>query len=69
MGLIYDRTIGWGKNDIRKEHLTYAGMYYTSKKMYPAFIAGGSLPKGTYFDGMAARVPLYKYDPDLTSVG
>jgi hypothetical protein len=37
--------------------------------MYPAFIAGGSLPKGIYFDGMAARVPLYKYDPDVTSVG
>ena len=69
MSLVYDRTIGWGKNDIRKEHLTYAGMYYTSKKMYPAFIAGGSLPKGIYFDGMAARVPLYKYDPDVTSIG
>jgi hypothetical protein len=44
-------------------------MYYTSKKMYPAFIAGGNLVAGTYFDGCAIRIPLYKYDPDITAVG
>lgn len=69
VALVYDRTIGWGTNDIRKTKLSDAGMYHTSKKMYPSFISGGSLTVGTYFDGLAARVPLYKYDPDLTSVG
>lgn len=69
IALVYDRSIGWGENTKRLAHCSQAGMFYTSKKMYPAFIAGGSLTAGQYFDGMAARVPLYKYDEDLTSVG
>lgn len=66
---VYDRTIGWGKNDIRLQHLGTAGRYSGAAKMYTAFISGGYVDEGTYFDGMAARVPLYKYDPDVTSVG
>lgn len=69
MALVYDRTIGWGENAERLKHLSQAGNYFDTRKMYPAFIAGGSLSAGTYFDGLAARVPLYKYDPDLTSIG
>ena len=69
MCLAYDRTIGWGRNDLRLAHTTYAGFYYTSRKMYPAFISGGKLTKGTFFDGLAARIPLYKYDEDLTAFG
>ena len=64
----YDRTIGWGKNDIRLNHISHAGRFSAAAKMYTAFISGCNIPAGTYFDGMAARIPLYKYDPDLTSV-
>lgn len=69
MCLAYDRTVGWGSNEMRLAHTTYAGFYYTSRKMYPAFISGGKLTKGTFFDGLAARIPLYKYDEDLTAFG
>jgi hypothetical protein len=70
VALVFDRTIGWGSNEIRKNHISSnCGMCYTSRKLYPSFISGGTLSPGTYFDGMAARVPLYKYDPDLTSIG
>ena len=65
----YDRTVGWGKNDIRLQHISHAGRFSGAAKMYTAFISGCDVPAGTYFDGMAARVPLYKYDPDVTSVG
>ena len=40
-----------------------------TKKMYPQMIQGQKLVPGTFIDGMAARVPLYKYDEDLTSIG
>ena len=66
---IYDRTIGWGENTKRLQHLSQAGRYSSAAKMYTAFIAGGTLPAGTYFDGMAARVPLYKIDSDFTCIG
>lgn len=69
MCLTYDRSIGRGNNEKRLQQLDDAGMYYTSTKMYPSFISGGTLTPGTYFDGMAARIPLYKVDPDITSIG
>lgn len=67
--LAYDRSIGFGSNEKRITQLSYTMRYANTKKMYPCFIAGGTIAKGIYFDGMAARVPLYKYDPDVTSVG
>lgn len=69
MCLTYDRSIGWGNNEKRLPHLSDAGMYFTSTKMYPSFISGGTLNPGDFFDGMAARIPLYKVDEDITSVG
>jgi len=67
--LAYDRSIGRGENEKRLTQLEDAGMFFTSTKMYPSFISGGTLTPSTFFDGMAARVPLYKYDEDLTCVG
>lgn len=69
MCLAYDRSIGIGQNDLRLAHCTNAGWFPTTRKMYPHLINGGTLSKGSYFDAMAARVPLYKYDEDLTAVG
>ena len=70
MCLVYDRSIGLGQNDLRLAHCDHAGRYrIDTGKMYPYLINGGSLAKGTYLDAMAARVPLYKYDEDLTAVG
>ena len=70
VALVFDRSIGWGDNEIRKNHISNdCGMCYTSRKLYPSFISGGTLSSGTYFDGCAVRVPLYKYDEDLTSIG
>ena len=66
---IYDRTVGWGKNDLRLQHMSHAGRFSGAAKMYTAFISGCTIPANTYFDGLAVRIPLYKYDPDLTSVG
>lgn len=67
--LTYDRSVGWGSNEKRISQLDYTMRYANTKKMYPCFIAGGTVPNRTYFDGLAVRVPLYKYDPDITSVG
>lgn len=68
--LAYDRTVGWGENSKRLSHLNKGGDYNAStKKMYPAFISGCSLATGTFFDGLAVRVPLQKIDEDITSVG
>lgn len=67
--LTYDRSIGWGNNEKRLQHIDDAGMFYTSTKMYPSFISGGYLYPGDFFDGMAARIPLYKVDEDITSIG
>ena len=69
IAMIYDRSIGMGDNTKRLSQLSSAGQFYNTQKMYPALINGGSLTAGTFIDGMAARVPLYKYDPDVTSVG
>lgn len=69
MCLAYDRSVGWGANDIRLNQITYAGRYKgESKKMYPVLIDGGELKAGTSFDGLACRIPLHKYDEDMTSV-
>ena len=38
------------------------------KKMDPAFFCEGTFEAGLTFDGLASRVPLYKYDEDLTAV-
>ena len=65
----YDRTVGWGKNEERLQHISHAGRFSSAAKMYTAFISGCDIPAGTYFDGLAARIPLHKYDQDLTSVG
>lgn len=69
MSQVYDTTVGWGKPDIRLQHSSTAGRYSGSAKMYSAFVSGCTIAAGTYFDGLAARVPLYKYDTDLTSMG
>jgi len=68
--LLFDRSVGWGENSKRLEHISSScGFSHTSRKLYPYFIQSGTLTPGTYFDGLAVRVPLYKYDGDLTSVG
>jgi len=68
--LLFDRSVGWGENSKRLEHISSScGFSHTSRKLYPYFIQSGTLTPGTYFDGLAVRVPLYKYDEDLTSVG
>jgi hypothetical protein len=70
MCLTYDRSIGYGDNNKRLPAVSNSvGMYYTSRKQYPQLISGYALTPGTFIDGMAARVPLYKYDKDVTSVG
>ena len=57
-------------DDKRINHVDFAGRYrYNTKKMYPAFISGGTLTKGDVVEGLACRIPLYKYDEDLTAVG
>lgn len=68
MALVYDREIGWGKNGERLKRLEHAGCYSKVRKMYPAFISGGAVAAGQSFDGLAARMPLYRYDEDLTAV-
>ena len=74
MCLVYDRSIGWGQNEERLKHIVvedngYAGRYrWDTKKMYPAFFCEGTFEAGLTFDGLASRVPLYKYDEDLTAV-
>ena len=69
MALVYDRSIGFGKNEIRLPNLIDAGMYYSSKKQYPALISDINLASGQYLDACAVRVPLYKYDDNITSIG
>ena len=66
--LAYDRSIGMGQNEKRLEQLEYAGKYAKAQKMYPCLLSGGSMSKGRFFDAMAVRIPLYKYDEELTSV-
>ena len=68
MALVFDRNYGWGSNEVRLSKLDYAGMYYRTRKQYPAFISGGSMKAGTHFEGFAARMPLNQYDPDLTAL-
>ena len=68
MALVYDRNVGWGDNAKRLKRLTHAGRYYGSRKMYPAFISGGSLSEGESFEGFAARIPLHRYDEELTAL-
>ena len=47
----------------------YAGSYAAgTKKMYPAFFCGGTFEKGLSFEGLGVRIPLRKYDPDLTAM-
>jgi hypothetical protein len=65
MCLAYDRSIGMGHNETRLKQLDYAGKYAKAQKMYPCLISGGTLSKGTFFDAMAVRIPLYRYDEDL----
>lgn len=66
--LAYDRSIGLGQNDIRLEQLEYAGKYSKAQKMYPCLISGGALRRDNFYDAMAVRIPLYKYDQDMTAV-
>ena len=68
MALAYDRGFGWGGNEARLHRSTTAGMYFTSRKQYPFFISGTALSAGESFSGFAARMPLYRYDEDLTAV-
>lgn len=68
MALVYDRQYGQGDNATRRARLKNAGWYHTSKKQYPAFISGCALSKGEQLDGFAARMPLHKYDEDVTGV-
>ena len=68
MALAYDRSFGWGSNEARLSKNSIAGMYYTSRKQYPMFISNTTLSAGDSFDGLAARMPLYRYDEDLTAV-
>ncbi|MBR4978067.1 MAG: hypothetical protein IKY95_03840 [Bacteroidales bacterium] len=74
MCLAYDRSIGWGQPEERLKHIvgadSFAGRFRKdTKKMYPAFFCGGTLEKDLTFDGLGCRIPLYKYDEDLTAVG
>lgn len=69
IAMIYDRSIGYGDNTKRLTQITHAGQFYTTEKMYPALISGGTLKAGRFIDGMAVRVPLYKHDPDFTAMG
>ena len=68
MALVYDRQYGQGDNDTRSARLATAGFYNTTKKQYPAFISGCVLAKGEELCGFAARMPLHKYDEDVTGV-
>ena len=68
MALAFDRNYGWGSNEMRLSRLDYAGMYYRTRKQYPAFISGGKLEAGMHIDGFAARMPLSKRDSDLTAM-
>ena len=68
--LAYDRSYGWGGNNMRLNKIEYAGRYKgESKKMYPVFIGGGSLEAGVTIEGLACRIPLCKQDDDLTAMG
>lgn len=70
MALIYDRSIGYGDNTKRLQYCDDAGHFNgTTRKMYPNLVNRVTMTPGMLIDGMAARVPLYKYDPDLTSIG
>jgi len=68
MALVYDRQYGQGNNATRTARLATAGWYHTSQKQYPAFISGCILAKGEQLDGFAARIPLHKYDAEVTGV-
>ena len=68
MALVFDREYGWGSNEMRLSRLDYAGMYYRTRKQYPAFISGGQLKAGDRFEGFAARMPISQYDSDLMAV-
>jgi hypothetical protein len=67
MVLVYDRNYGWGSNETRLEKSEHAGYYNSTRKMYPALISGGKLDSGAKIDGFAARIPISKYDSDLTA--
>ena len=68
--LAYDRSYGWGGNDVRMNKIQYAGRYKgESRKMYPVFVGGGELEAGTILEGLASRIPLRKHDDDLTAMG
>lgn len=68
MAVIYDRKYGWGDNETRLANSQYAGYYNNTRKMYPFLVSGLKLAPGTCIDGFAARIPIRKYDPDLTAV-
>lgn len=68
MALAYDRGYGCGSNETRCKLATHAGMYYTSRKQYPAFFSEIPLHAGDTISGFGAKIPLYRYDEDFTSV-
>ena len=68
MALVFDPKCKHGRNDLRIRHMTDAGSYSNVRKMYPAFISGGNIYKGSIISGLGAVMPLNKNDSGVTSV-
>lgn len=73
----YNQRVGMGQPAIRKTLINSAWYFYSSKKMYPKGITGGStayptykVPANTVFDMVSFRYPInYEANPNLTNFG
>lgn len=68
MALVFDQSCKHGRNALRIRQMTDAGCYSNVRKMYPAFISGGNIYKGSVISGLGAVMPLNSFDSELTSV-
>ncbi len=69
MNLGFNPYYGYGTTEKRDDYLLGDyGFYYTSFKMYPYLISGGTVSAGESVTSVAYRVPSVKTDEDLTAL-
>ncbi|MCF7931708.1 MAG: hypothetical protein K9K93_00880 [Acholeplasmataceae bacterium] len=68
MNLGYCPDFGTARADRRLSKLTSAGFFYSSYKMYPRLINGGTLSDGDRIEAVAYRILSAQIDPDFTVV-
>jgi hypothetical protein len=68
MNVGYCPEYGTARFDRRTTQLTSAAFYYSSYKMYPKLINGGTLSDGDRIEAVLYRIMSSKVHPDLTVV-